>query len=89
MMQYEHDFIYRIMPDLTNSIKALTKEIKRYNDNKDAERPDFVSALKMKGYSIEDFISNVGVVLCDQNEVDVAESLAWLSEVYENIDIRV
>ena len=35
MMKYEHDFIYQILPNLTNAVKNLTNEIKRYNDNVD------------------------------------------------------
>ena len=33
MMKYEQDFIYQIMPNLTNAVKELAKELKRYNDN--------------------------------------------------------
>lgn len=36
MMQYEHDFIYQILPNLTKAVKDLTNEIKRYNDNVDS-----------------------------------------------------
>lgn len=38
MMKYEQDFIYKIIPSLTNAIEGLTKELKRYNDNKEAEK---------------------------------------------------
>ena len=37
MMKYEQDFIYKILPRLTNAIEGLTKEIKRYNDSKDKD----------------------------------------------------
>lgn len=37
MTGYEQDFIYKILPKLTNAIEGLTKEIKRYNDSKDRD----------------------------------------------------
>lgn len=38
MLKYEHDFIYKIIPDLTNAIENLSKELKRYNDNMEEEK---------------------------------------------------
>ena len=38
MLKYEHDFIYKIIPDLTNAIKNLSQELKRYNDNMEKEK---------------------------------------------------
>ena len=37
MTVYEQDFIYKILPRLTDAIEGLTKEIKRYNDSKDRD----------------------------------------------------
>lgn len=37
MTGYEQDFIYKILPRLTDAIEGLTKEIKRYNDSKDRD----------------------------------------------------
>lgn len=37
MTGYEQDFIYKILPKLTNAIEGLTKEIKHYNDSKDRD----------------------------------------------------
>lgn len=38
MLKYEHDFIYKIIPDLTNAIENLSQELKRYNDNMEEEK---------------------------------------------------
>lgn len=38
MMKYEQDFIYKIIPNLTDAVEKLAKELKRYNDNKEAEK---------------------------------------------------
>ena len=37
MRVYEQDFIYKMLPRLTDAIEGLTKEIKRYNDNNDRD----------------------------------------------------
>ena len=59
MNSLERDFVYQVLPRLTDSINNLAEKIDKKSNNNDK----FYQALDQAGITVEDFTNHIGAIL--------------------------
>ena len=80
MTEYEKDFIYKILPRLTNSIDNLAEKVDKLNQNKTDK---FYQTLEEAGITVEDFTGHIGVILGTNTAEDPEDDKKLIDAAWE------